>query len=358
MSKVPKVFILGAGSMGCLVGHELTQAFGNQVNPVLLFRNQAVVDLYNSQGSEISIVKSKNSNITTTKTHIEAACKPPNHNGSKVTIDNLILSTKTYQSIAALENYIPHLTKDSNILILQNGMGVAPLLTEKFWPSGWNRPNIFQAVATHGAYKTALNVIHFAAPGKMSISYIPKPTDKKDTEVVIPDFIDQILQTPSLNTTYEKYENFLLIQMEKLVVNATINPITALLDCFNGDLLYADRISALSKRIIKEAVNCFFAEYKILATIPDAHAYLSPDRLLDVVLTMCKTTAQNSSSMREDVRHLNDTEIDYINGYIVKLGKKHDLSVTTNMNIVDLVKNKLAIDRAVERQAAKLVIKP
>ncbi|KAK6199967.1 ketopantoate reductase PanE/ApbA C terminal-domain-containing protein [Scheffersomyces amazonensis] len=356
MSKVPQIFVLGAGSMGCLVAHELKQAFGKQVNPILLFKTQKVLDLYNNEGSEITIIKSQNSNILTSKSRINGACKPPIIDNKQEIINNLILSTKTFQSFSALENYIPHLTKDSNILILQNGMGMVPLLTERFWPAEWNRPNIFQAISTHGAYKSSLNVVHHAAPGKLTISYIPRSNEDIEIPNKIPQFIDDIINTPNLNASYENYNSFLLIQMEKLIVNATINPITALLDCFNGDLLHAERISSLSTRIIKEATDCLFAEYKILQSIPEAESYLSHSRLLNTVLSMCNTTAKNSSSMREDVRHLNNTEIDYINGYIVKLGIKHNISAMTNKTIVDLVKNKLSIDRAIEKNATKFVV--
>ena len=351
-----KVYVLGAGSMGCLLSHEISQAFPKQIQPVLLFRNQQRLNQFRNEGSKIKVVRRKDANVVGSEVQLESDRQPPSKDGKKLPIDNLILSTKTHNTIMALDPYVLHLNSNSNILILQNGMGMAQRLTEQFWPVLKDRPRIFQAVSTHGAYKSAPNVIQYAAPGKLSIAYIPSRDEPALTEKIeLPEAFKFIVLTESLNAKYMDYEELLLIQMEKLVANACVNPMTAILDCFNGQLLHGTNVIPIFKRIIKEAIDVFETEYPELKRIPLASTVLNRDRLLDSVLAILKSTAQNSSSMREDVRHLAPTEIDWINGYIVYLGKTHRIPTPTNTMMLDLVKSKSSIDIAVEKSAAESV---
>lgn len=360
MASNPKVYILGAGSMGSLVAHEMTTKYPNALQMILLFKTQKRLNNFVNNNSELAIVKPRGQNIITSTSQLAAGRFPPTMKGEKpAPINNLIISTKTYQTKAALEPYIPNLNSNSNILILQNGMGMAQHLTETFWPNETNRPNILQAISTHGAYKTSPNVIHHVGQGKLTISQIPRKLDIQKPEMKeneLPEFIKLLLQVEELNANYLPYKSFLLVQMEKLIVNACINPLTAVLDCLNGDLLYGTKIVPIMKRVINEAVQVFKAEYKILKNIPEANSFLNDDRLLNTVFEICKTTSQNSSSMREDMRNLNNTEIDWINGYIVGLGYQHKIPTPTNKMISSMVKNKLSIDRSLESTATNRLL--
>lgn len=356
MSKLSKTYILGAGSMGCLLAHELSLASPQKIMPTLLFRNKDRLDNFRAANSTISVVKSQGANIQIQKSKLLGERTPPVVEGSNVIIENLVISTKTHQTESALEPYIPHLNPQSNILILQNGMGMASHLSDRFWPTGFDRPNMFQAISTHGAYKTTPTTIHHASPGKLALAYIPRSIDPAGHKQEIPELVESILSTESLNASYSDYEPFLLMQMEKLIINACINPLSALMDCLNGDLLHGTKIVRIMNRVIREVTECYWAEFKELHTLPEAASFLNVDRLLNSVLAVCKSTSQNSSSMREDVKHLNTTEIDWINGYIVDLGVKHKIPTPTTAMLRAMVKNKLSISRAVEANAAKLAM--
>lgn len=366
--------------MGGLLAHELYSAFPKDIIPTLLFKNITRLDQYNHNGGELTVVKSDGTNISSHKLKLLGDCQPPMMDDQRVIIDNIVVLTKLGQTESALEPYIPHLSPKSNILLLQNGMGMAESLTERYWPSLHDRPNLFLAISTHGAYKTELSVVHHAARGELKIGYVPKGVEafaRKDplpeakdsllqTKEVkesplppakeLPHFIELILQTEALQASFLPHDQFLLRQMEKLIVNACINPLTAVLDCLNGDLLHGDRIIPLMQRVVGEAIAVFFAEFKELGAIPSARSFLQEERLVQQVLLVCKLTSQNSSSMREDVKALNITEIDWINGYLVRLGKKHGVGTPTNRMLVSMVRNKVSIETAVERNAARLVI--
>lgn len=356
----PKVYILGAGSMGSLVAHEMASKYLNLALMILLFKTQRRLNSFVHDNSELTVVKPRGQNIFTSTSRVAAGRFPPMLKDEKpAPINNLVISTKTYQTQSALEPYVANLNSRSNVLILQNGMGMVQSLTERFWPNRTHMPSIFQAISTHGAYKTSPNVIHHVGEGKLTISHIPQNSGECSMdENELPEFIKLMLGTEALNANYVPYKSFILIQMEKLIVNACINPLTAVLDCLNGDLLHGTKVVPIMKRAIREAIQVFKAEYEILKDIPESNSFLSDDRLLNTVFEICKSTSQNSSSMREDMKSLNNTEIDWINGYIVSLGYKHHISTPTNKLLSSMVKNKLSIEKSIDLNATKRTLDP
>ena len=54
-------------------------------------------------------------------------------------------------------------------------------------------------------------------------------------------------------------------------------------------------------------------------------------------MAKAKKTAKNTSSMLQDVRAGRDTEIDYINGYVVSVGRRYGVPTPANAAIVETV---------------------
>lgn len=347
---IMSVYVLGAGAMGSLVAHEL--ALGGKIAPTLLFKSRARLDAFHQEGSNLTVLRPLGSESVSSRAKVNALSRPPiGKDGKSILIENLIVSTKAYSTLHAIKPYIQSISGDTNILILQNGMGMETALKNEFWHDTYQIPRIFLAISTHGAYKLTPNSVHHVGLGSLTISEIPEIKNSEFGQSSPPEFIKAILEAPALNASYKPYEDFLFVQMEKLVVNACINPLTAFLDCYNGELLNGYHVVHIMKRVIKECVDCFRAEYSQLEDIPQASTYLDYDRLLATVIEICKLTSQNSSSMREDVRSLNWTEIDWINGYIVNLGYKHGVATPINKMMTGLVKSKLSIERARETLA-------
>lgn len=344
------VYILGAGAMGSLVAHEL--ALGGKVAPTLILRTKTRLDAYIRDNSTLTVVRPVGSETATSRAKVAAVCSPPvGKEGKRVMIDNLVISTKTHSTVAALKPYVENINRDTNVLIVQNGMGMEATLKREIWPDPARQPRFFLAVSTHGAYKQNPTTIHHVGLGSLVMAEIPEGPDQETRSMFPPVLVDALLDRPVLNASYKPHSQFMLDQMEKLVVNACVNPLTAILDCYNGELFHGTNLVQSMKRIIKECVDCFRAEYPHLDDTPQANTYLDYDRLLTTVMDVCKITAQNSSSMREDVRRLNRTEIDWINGYVVGLGYKHRVATPVNKMMVSLVKSRLSIEQARESLA-------
>lgn len=387
------VHILGAGAMGSLVAHEL--ALGSRIAPILLLRTSARLDAYNQAGLAMSVLRQNGGELLASRVAIPALCRPPvDSQGRPQHIDHIVVATKAHAATAALKPYVKNLLSNSTVMLLQNGMGVAGEMQKELWPHRKNMPVFYQAISTHGAYKLSPTAVNHVGFGALTMARLPETetegSKEKNTprslyarlgvssdsagsgtdsgskssspssesasgsvfspECRSPLLIEALLQS-GLNASCIPYRQFLLRQMEKLVANACINPLSAVLDCFNGDLLLAPKALPLMKRVVRECVDCFRAEYPDLAHIPDAATYLDKDRLLAAVLDLCRTTANNSSSMREDLRRLHRTEIDWINGYIVRLGYTHRIPTPTNRMLMELVQSKLAMERAKENMA-------
>lgn len=110
---------------------------------------------------------------------------------------------------------------------------------------------------------------------------------------------------------------------KKLLINAVINPLTALWRVKNGELLDGEE----RRRAMRE----LFDESRLVAAyegvdIPPSH--------WDQVLTVCRNTANNHSSMLQDILHGRRTEMEWINGSLLRLGAKHGLHLPMTESIV------------------------
>lgn len=338
------VHVLGVGSMGGLVAHELALAQAGLDLSVIFRTHKRLLD-YQSQNSQLTVMRL---NLSSHQTTIPGTTVPQ-ITAKAGKIDNLIVSTKAGQTETALTPLVTKLTPESNVLFLHNGMGVVDQVAARFWPQDSQRPNLFKAISTHGAYKSSPNVINHVGLGNLTISALSSSTPTSA-------LTDAILKTSCLNPKLVDYSEFSLMEIEKLAVNACINPMTALLDCLNGDLLKGSFVRDIFKKILTELV--IVVKKTSLSTVwrQEMISRVSVSHLMDLVLEVCHSTSANSSSMREDVRNINPTEIDYINGYICHLGNVYNVRTPANDMMMKMIKSKLSIERTLEKEATNVIV--
>ena len=112
------------------------------------------------------------------------------------------------------------------------------------------------------------------------------------------------------------------------MVNAAINPLTALWRVPNGALLASADRRWLLARLVEEAANVARARGLVLP-FEDPVAYTEG---------VCRSTAANRSSMLQDVERGRPTEIDSINGIIIAEGKRLGVHVGVNEVVWRLVR--------------------
>jgi 2-dehydropantoate 2-reductase len=116
----------------------------------------------------------------------------------------------------------------------------------------------------------------------------------------------------------------------KLAVNACINPVTAVFNLPNACV--ADTQSQaheLAMRLATEIQSVY------AAALPQSDM----SQFKELVVKLATDTGENISSMLADIRGGRETEIDFINGYIVEMASKVGIDVPENMDMVRRVKD-------------------
>jgi 2-dehydropantoate 2-reductase len=112
----------------------------------------------------------------------------------------------------------------------------------------------------------------------------------------------------------------------KLVGNAAVNPVSALVGITNGELL-----QHLAARIVDAAA-------RESARVASAEGVPIPDEeAIALWRAMAELTAANRSSMLQDVRSGRPTEIDWINGEVIRRGRRHGVLTPVNEALLKLV---------------------
>ncbi|OCH94688.1 2-dehydropantoate 2-reductase [Obba rivulosa] len=302
-------------------------------------------------------------------------------------IQTLIVATKAHQVKHAMKTLQPRLSADSTIVLLNNGMGVYEMLVDQFFPDPATRPHFVLSVNTHGAFvKKPGHVIH-AGVGALKLGIVPDPRGRDyeksiRTNADIPGVlrlsdickfgldrseqryqslrrtIAALTNASGLNASWVPLYDVQMAMRRKLVVNAVINPVTALIGCKNGALLERDG-NFLIKIVCHEASRIFYAQWRaetqaasLLASKEERASVLETcfprelrtSSLIEECMRVAKATAHNRSSMLSDViKGARHTEIDFITGYLVALAKKYDVQVSAIAILHHLVSMRSAI---------------
>ncbi|EJS43430.1 pan5p [Saccharomyces arboricola H-6] len=361
------IHILGLGAMGTVLAVDL-----------LRFTNALVVPLFRSQERLAQFQKANGNKLSIRKLYLEGSpllsyplekSECPETFARKP-IDNLVVTTKTYQTKDALAPYLPYINESTNLILIQNGLGVLELLKEEIFTDPKNRPHLFQGVISHGVYQDKGGIFNHAGWAGMKVARLPWTDDEMIQKIsVVKDdaannSLVRLLTEPKFakefGIEHSTYQEMLSGQLFKFLVNACINPVTAILDCLNGEI--KDSCGSVFTSIIDECLQILRVAYRPLFEYHenfngnkeypemDINGVLTTENMVSEVTRIgCDVNAKNSSSMRQDTLFLRDIEIGYINGYIVKLASKLKLDPScckVNKTIEELASLRLALNRS------------
>jgi len=227
----------------------------------------------------------------------------------------LLVTTKAGDTLAALNDWLPRVPENTPVVLLQNGLGSQQAVAER-WPG---RP-ILAASTTEGANRPSPDVLVHAGVGDTWVGALTASAANHKAGVV------QQLAASGLKVHAEA--NILQRLWQKLVVNAGINPFTALLDCPNGDIL--------GSSLFQHNIDGLCAEMSLLLQAEISES-IAPEVLREKIETVARSTASNTSSMRADVSAGRKTEIDFINGYLVQCGKCQGIATPVNQMLTERV---------------------
>jgi 2-dehydropantoate 2-reductase len=227
--------------------------------------------------------------------------------------DLFIVFVKSYQTAAAARQISPF-AAGASILTLQNGLGNVEALSEYFAAE-----QIFAGVTYQGSRQVSSNTIRHTGSGLTSIA--PLSAQNMPRAGQIADFLSAC-SIPAKATI-----DLAAMLWQKLIVNSVINPVAAISGLKNGQLLQNEEWLPFMQAIAAEGIAVARAE----------GAALAYEEIWAAVEQTCRLTADNKASMLADVEAGRKTEIEAINGSIVRLGLKYGIETGANLSIMQKV---------------------
>lgn len=280
----------------------------------LIVRDEDTLRAFDNNGGITLSCAEKSSGCKSTTIAIDASIPQ----SLQSPIQRLLVCTKAQHTLDAIATIASKLAPDAIVILLQNGMGVRELLQRELLRDELAGVTVLHALSTEGAFRTERFHVTHAGFGETAIGSVD-PAQQKIVQRVV-----QSLQCERPIVSVDDIEYRLWL---KLAVNSVINPLTALNRCRNGELLQQENIDATVSQLCEELT-------------PIAHAEridISAEKMRDEVYRVIRATALNKSSMLQDIEAGRTSEIDFINGFIVRRAKKHKLPCALHERLLNAV---------------------
>ena len=286
------ILIVGTGALACLFAARLA-ASGSRVQ--MLGTWQEGIAALHTGG--VTLVEQDGARRSYA---VQASTNPSDFAGSPFAL----VLVKAWQTERAAAHLFDCLAVDGVALTLQNGLGNREMLVAHL-----GAERVAFGVTTGGATLLGPGEVRPGGEGQISLGAHPRLEP-----------LARVLRAAGFKV--DVVEDVDSLAWSKLLVNAAINPLTALLGIPNGELLSRPSARKLSASLARE-VAVVAAKKGIALPFADP---------VTVVEEVARRTSANQSSMLQDVLRGAPTEIDAICGAVVTAGK--DVGVPTPVNEV------------------------
>lgn len=315
-----KITVVGAGAMGSLVAARLTASMNSQTpqtNPefrlddVLLYgRPSDHLEALRKHGLELT---ERDGQVTNVKLHVSS--EPADVQGS----DLVIVLTKAWATAEACAPLAAYLERQSIVLTLQNGLGNVHALRESLTRNGIP-PHIWMGVTTQAAVRTAPGKVVHTTDG---ITAIGRRTPEINDRLA---GLAELLRENGWRTN--AVGDIHRWVWRKLAVNCALNPTTALAAVETRAVAQDPDLLQAATSIIEEVV----------AVAEKEGVHLHTETLVEVMVNFARSTANPYTSMYVDLEQGLRTEIEAINGAVVRHARRHNVPVPNNAMMTRLVK--------------------
>ena len=296
-----RIAVVGAGAMGSIFGARLHQA-GHET--VLVDIAQALVDTINQDG--VTVVRADDATITRVPATTDPATVGP--------VDIVVFFTKCYHTSSAAEGARPLVGPDTVVASLQNGWGNGDVLAAAYPPG----QVVLGVTYNSGLLQGPGRVVHPAEQPTLVGSF----SDGGDG----PARLAEALESAGLATTVASPVRPEI--WKKLILNAATLPASALTGMTAGALGACEDMLELVSETTREAV-----------AVAQALGYdIDFDERIATILGLVEKAGPTKASMLQDVEAGRRTEIDVINGAVVRAADEAGLAVPVNRALMQLIK--------------------
>jgi 2-dehydropantoate 2-reductase len=288
------VAVMGAGAVGCYYGAMLARAG----HPVILIGRQQHVDAVVDRGLFLETSKLQE--------HIpmQATTEP----SGVADADLVLFCVKSTDTEAAGREIAPHLKESAVIVSLQNGVDNADRL----------HAVIEKAVVPAAVYVAA----EMAGPGHVKHHGRGELVIGLSSESTA---IAMSFTAAGIPTTVS--ENVVAALWSKLIVNCAYNALSAVAQLPYGRMLEVDSVKAVMSDIVEECL-----------AVARRSGIAIPANIIESVLALANTMPDQNSSTAQDVARGKKSEIDFLNGYVVRKGKDFGIPTPANRALHAMVK--------------------
>ena len=300
-----RIAIIGPGAMGSLFGAYLLRA-GHEL--LLIDHNNTRARTIGQEGLRL------HEGDTLHRFTVDATANPlPPSPDSPY--DLILVMVKAQQTAKAAETAAKIATDETLILTLQNGLGGAEILCKVL-----GEERVLVGVTSQGATLLGHGEVRHGGNGETIIGPAA-PASKHAAELA------RIFTEAGLEARWE--EGISLHLWKKLCANCGINAITALANIKNGKIYSHPEAAAVCADAVRETVRVATASATRLG---------DEEKIVSWVLSVAKATSANRSSMGQDVDRRRVTEVDFINGAVMREGALHGVPTPVNATLFRLIK--------------------
>ncbi len=297
-----KIAIVGPGAMGCLFAAFLTKA---KEDVYLIDHDASRAQKIRQDGLTVELPQGD----FTVKVNATAQAKEVG------VCQAIIIAVKSYDTEEATKAVKELIGENTQIVTLQNGIGNVQVINDIV-----GEERVVGGVTAHGATLLGVGRVRHAGKGETIIG-------KSSGKVLGPiRDIASAFSKAGFETKISKDINAVI--WSKLIINVGINALGALTRLPNGLLAECDPTREVMRSAVQEAVKV--AKRKRIKLIYD-----DPFQKVEGV---AKATATNVCSTLQDILHAKRTEIDFINGAIVRQGKAFNIPTPVNEVLTGLIK--------------------
>lgn len=297
-----KICVVGPGALGSLfaallagAGHQVW-LLDHRVDRARLIDRQGLT-LQDQQGQRVVSVR---------------ATADPALLGS---VELVFFCVKSDAVVRAARAIVSILGTDSLVIAFQNGIAHHQMLADilPLWALG---------VTAQGATLLEPGVVRHGGSGQTAVGFLAEVdafAKRRLQEAA------RLMSSAGVSTIVSA--DILAVAWNKLIVNVGINALTALGNCANGELLARPAALATLTAAVQEAAQ--------VAKVTGIQITADP---VGMTLAVCRKTAGNISSMLQDVRRQRHTEVEAINGMIVRQAAALGVHVPVNQALLAGVK--------------------